>query len=179
MKIVLIFVSIFVAGSLVLIFLTAPAQKILLEMEKGYSIEKLTYLPEGYEPISDSSYLNMGSSAASSGLIEVTSTNQLYNFIFRQMGNNKDNASVRDVGIISQFPKVSNIEINGLDAKVHSSGSGNCYVWTKNNKRYEIVTYDPFVTIDQVERAEESLSQIKIDILKPAKDFLDSFRTAE
>lgn len=175
MKIVVILVLIFLLGSFGLIFLTAPAQKFLLEVEKGYSIEKLTYLPGGYEPISDSDYLNMGGSAASSGLIEVISKNQSYNLIFRQMGNNKDNASVRDVGIISQYPKMEIVELNGIGIKVHSSERGSTYVWLKNNKRYELSTNDPFVTLYEVERVEEGLIPLKVDALKPAKDFFGQF----
>ena len=175
MKIGLILVLILLAGSLGLIFLTVPAQKFLLELEKGFSIEKLTYFPGGYEPVPDSDYLNMGSSTAQAGLIEVTSNNQSYSLTFRQMGNNKDAASIREAEINNQYPKAETTEINRIPTTVHYSSSEVVYVWLKNNKRYEISTNDLFITISDLGKMEEGVVPLKVDALKPAKDFFGQF----
>lgn len=177
MRVRLILLLIFLVGSLGLIFLTVPAQKFLLELEKGYSIEKLTYLPGGYEPIPDGDYLNMGTGASQAGLIEVISHNQSYFLTFRQAGNNKDSSSVRDVEIGNQYPLASTSYLSGVAVAVHSSAGGAAYVWFNNNKRYEILTNDPFVTQYEVERLMEGIVPLEVDALKPAKDFLENFKS--
>lgn len=164
-------VLIFLLGSAGLIFLTLPAQKFLLELEKGYSIEKLTYLPGGYDPVPDGDYLNMGSGASQAGLIEVTSHNQSFFLTFGQMGDNRDANAIRDVGISSQYPNASTTYLNGITVTVHSSANGASYVWFENKKRYEILTNDPFVTMYEVARMEEGIVPLRVDIAKPAKDF--------
>jgi hypothetical protein len=178
MKIGLILVLILLAGSFGLIFLTVPAQKFLLELEKGFSIEKLTYLPGGYGPIPDSDYLDMGGSAARGGLIEVTSNNQSYFLTFGQMGNSKDGASVRDAEINNQYPRAKTTEINRIPTTVHYSSGGGVYIWLKNNKRYEISTNDLFITISDLEKMEEGIVPLKVDVLKPIKDLIETFKTS-
>lgn len=179
MKIASVIVLILLLGSAGLIFVTLPGQKFLLELEKGYAIEKLTYLPDGYEPIDQNSYINMGTGASQAGLIEVKSQNQSYFLIFRQMADNKDTNSLRDVEISTRYIKSVDAEFNGIKTKIYPFADGATYVWYKNNKRYEIMTNDLSITTYEVGRIDAGIVPVIIDGLKPAKDFIDSFRSTE
>ena len=175
MKIYFIFIFLFLAAVAGLIFLPRPAQKFMLELEKGYSIERLTYLPGGYE-IPESAYIDMGSSAANRGLLEVKAANESYFVIFRQM-RSEAGATLSDAKLSDKYPVRSEETLNDIPVTVYTSLAGELnYVWEKGGKRYEIDTNDPFITKYEVGRVQKGIEPLVIDALKPAKDFIESLK---
>lgn len=157
-----------------LIFLGRPLQKLFLEYERGYPIEILTYFPEGYRVPDEDIYLNSDSGAGGKGgLLEVKSTNDSHFIVFRQMRGEQDLTNNLSNELSSKYQTKMAGYVNSFPATIYLSTSGeNLYAWQENNLRYEILTDDPAISSGEVDKMAESKTILKLDLLKPAKDFI-------
>lgn len=154
--------------ALALLVLPRPAAKFLLELEKGYSLETLGYVPGAYSSIPDDAYLNIGSGAAEGGLLEVKSNNATYYLTFRQMRNSPDLNSLRNANFLVRNAVRGDTTIDGNPGSIYSSSEGTkTFIWTKENKRYEVETNDSSISEFEVARMAQSLTPLKVDIWEP------------
>lgn len=142
----------------------------------GFPIERLTYIPNSYNPISDEKYFELKNDVPGHSYIDTKFQSSDTYFRFIQTENSEVMSRYLDALELGSFynREVSDLNRIPMNVTYYRDGTRR-FVWIKGNKRYDIITTDTYLNIDELEKLDSGLKIYKIDPLLPVKRGADSF----
>ena len=155
---------------------SSPIRFFITANEAGFPIEHLTYIPGSYGPVSDEKYFELKNDVPGHNYIDTKfqSTDTYFRFI--QTGNSEAMNRYLDALELGSFYSKEVLDLNGIPMNVTYYRDGTRrFVYVKGDKRYDIITNDTYLNVDELERMESGLEVYKIDPLRPLKKGADNF----
>jgi hypothetical protein len=166
-------------AAIILLFGTLFSQPIrffITTNEAGFPIEHLTYVPNSYRPASDEKYFELKNDVPGHNYIDTKfqSTDTYFRFI--QTENSEAMSRYLDTLELGSFYSKEVLDLSGgaMNVTYYRDGTRR-FGWVKGDKRYNIITDDTYLRIDELERMGKGLEIYKIDPLLPIKKTTDSF----
>lgn len=153
-----------------------PIRFWLTANQADFPIEHLTYLPGSYNSVSDEKYFELKNDVPGHNYVDTKfqSTDTYFRFI--QTGNSEAMNRYLDALELGSFYNREVLDLNNIPMNVTYYRDGTRrFVWVKGNKRYDIITNDVYLNIDELEKLDGGLKIYKIDPLRPVKKGFDSF----
>lgn len=153
-----------------------PIRFFMTASEAGFPIEHLTYLPSLYSPINDEKYFELKSDVSGHHSIDTKFQSADTYFRFIQTDGSETMSRYLDALDLGSFYSKEELKLNDKVVSVTYYRDGTRRLnWTKNDKRYVIITNDNYLNSDELSRMERGLEIYKIDPLLPLKKATDSF----
>ena len=155
---------------------SSPIRFFITTNEAGFPIEHLTYVPNSYRPVSDEKYFELKNDVPGHSYIDTKfqSTDTYIRFI--QTANSEAMSRYLDALELGSFYSKEVLDLNGgaMNVTYYRDGTRR-FGWEKSNKRYDIITNDTYLNIDELSRIEKGLEVYEIDALRPLKKGADDF----
>ena len=155
---------------------SSPIRFFITANEAGFPIEHLTYIPGSYGPVSDEKYFELKNDVPGHNYIETKfqSTDTYFRFI--QAQNSEAMSRYLDGVELGSFYNSETLNLNGKSMNITYYRDGTRrFVYVKGDKRYDIITTDTYLNIDELEKVDNGLEVYKIDPLRPLKKGADDF----
>lgn len=153
-----------------------PIRFFVTANEAGFTIERLTYLPSSYNIVSDEKYFELKNDVPGHHSIDTKFQSSETYFRFIQTDSSEVMNRYLDALELGSFYNRERLDLNGtmMDITYYRDGARR-FGWVKGDKRYNIITNDNYLNIDELGRMEKGLVIYKIDPLLPLKKTADSF----
>ena len=155
---------------------SSPIRFLITANEAGFTIERLTYLPSSYSSVSEEKYFELKNDVPGHSYIDTKfqSTDTYFRFI--QTGNSEAMSRYLDTLELGSFYSKEVLDLSGVPMNVTYYRDGaRRFGWVKGDKRYNIITNDNYLNVDELSRMEKGLEVYKIDPLQPLKKGADDF----
>lgn len=153
-----------------------PIRFFITANEAGFPIEHLTDVPNAYRPVSGEKYFELKNDVPGHRYIDTKFQSSDTYFRFIQTGNSEAMSRYLDALELGSFYSKEVLDLNGgtMNVTYYRDGTRR-FAWTKNDKRYVIITDDNYLNTGEIERMEKGLEIYKIDPLRPLKKGADDF----
>ena len=155
---------------------SSPIRFFITANEAGFPIEHLTYIPGSYGPVSDEKYFELKNGVTGHNYIDTKfqSTDTYFRFI--QTQNSEAMSRYLDGLELGSFYNSERLDLNGKSMNITYYRDGTRrFVYVKGDKRYDTITDDAYLNIDELEKVDNGLEVYKIDPLRPLKKGADDF----
>lgn len=164
---------------LILIFwalFSQPLKEMAATYDAGFTIEKLTYLPESYADVAEEKYFALGKYIPGNNLVDTEFRSGENYFRFIQAADNYAVESYIDALDAGTFYKRENVLINDTSVTVtYYNDERRRFMWLAGSKRYDVITNDLGLNWTDIEKIQSGLVLAKIDFWETPKKAWGSF----